>query len=47
MSEKHINLTLNVWRQKNAQDEGRFVSYEAKGVSTEMSFLEKIGRAHV
>lgn len=42
MSEKHINLTLNVWRQKNAQDEGRFVAYEAKGVSTEMSFLEML-----
>ena len=42
MSEKLINITLSVWRQKNAQDEGRFVSYEAKGVSTEMSFLEML-----
>ncbi len=40
--EKHINVTLNVWRQKNAQDEGRFVTYEAKQVSTEMSFLEML-----
>ncbi len=40
--EKHINITLNVWRQKNAQDEGGFVTYEAKGVSTEMSFLEML-----
>ena len=40
--EKLINLTLQVWRQKNAQDEGRFVTYEAKGVSTEMSFLEML-----
>ena len=42
MSEKHINLTLYVWRQKNAQDEGGFVTYEAKHVSTEMSFLEML-----
>lgn len=42
MSEKHLNLTLQVWRQKNAQDEGRFVTYEAKGISTEMSFLEML-----
>ncbi len=42
MSEQHINVTLHVWRQKNAQDEGRFVTYEAKGVSTEMSFLEML-----
>ncbi|MCE1228772.1 MAG: succinate dehydrogenase/fumarate reductase iron-sulfur subunit, partial [Firmicutes bacterium] len=40
--EKHLNLTLHVWRQKNAQDEGRFVTYEAKGISTEMSFLEML-----
>ncbi|MDP2876596.1 MAG: succinate dehydrogenase/fumarate reductase iron-sulfur subunit [Holophaga sp.] len=40
--EKHINITLNVWRQKNAQDEGGFVIYEAKNVSTEMSFLEML-----
>ncbi len=42
MSEKHINLTLKVWRQKNAQDEGHFATYEAKQVSTEMSFLEML-----
>lgn len=42
MSEKLINLTLQVWRQKHAQDEGRFVTYEAKGISTEMSFLEML-----
>jgi len=37
-----INLTLNVWRQKDARSLGRFVSYEAKGISTEMSFLEML-----
>jgi succinate dehydrogenase / fumarate reductase iron-sulfur subunit len=40
--EKHINVKLHVWRQKNAADPGRFVDYDAKGVSTEMSFLEML-----
>jgi succinate dehydrogenase / fumarate reductase iron-sulfur subunit len=37
-----MNITLNVWRQKNARDPGRFVTYDAKGVSAEMSFLEML-----
>lgn len=37
-----INLTLKIWRQKNASSEGKFVSYEMKGVSTHMSFLEML-----
>ncbi len=40
--EKHIDVKLHVWRQKNAKEPGRFVDYEAKGVSTEMSFLEML-----
>jgi succinate dehydrogenase / fumarate reductase iron-sulfur subunit len=40
--EKHIDVKLHVWRQKNAADPGRFVDLEAKGVSTEMSFLEML-----
>jgi succinate dehydrogenase / fumarate reductase iron-sulfur subunit len=39
---KHINIKLHVWRQKNATDAGHFVDYEAKDVSTEMSFLEML-----
>lgn len=35
-----INLTLKIWRQKNAQAQGQFATYEMKGVSTHMSFLE-------
>lgn len=35
-----MNLTLNVWRQKNPQDNGGFESYQVAGVSTESSFLE-------
>jgi len=37
-----LNLTLNVWRQKNAGSPGRFVTYAARGISTEMSFLEML-----
>ncbi len=37
-----MNLTLYVWRQKNANDKGKLVQYEAKDVSTHMSFLEML-----
>jgi succinate dehydrogenase / fumarate reductase iron-sulfur subunit len=37
-----MNLTLRVWRQKNVEDSGRLVSYEAKDVSPDMSFLEML-----
>jgi len=37
-----VNLTLNVWRQKDAQAEGSFVTYAATGISPEMSFLEML-----
>ena len=37
-----MNVTLQVWRQKDAKDEGRFVRYEATGVSEHMSFLEML-----
>jgi succinate dehydrogenase / fumarate reductase iron-sulfur subunit len=39
---KTIDISLNVWRQKDARSEGRFVSYEAKGISVDMSFLEML-----
>jgi succinate dehydrogenase / fumarate reductase iron-sulfur subunit len=42
MPERFLNIKLNVWRQKNAQDEGRFETYEANSISTEMSFLEML-----
>jgi succinate dehydrogenase / fumarate reductase iron-sulfur subunit len=35
-----IDLTLHVWRQSGPDKPGAFVRYEAKGVSTHMSFLE-------
>jgi len=37
-----MNLTLKVWRQKNAQGTGHFESYEAKEVNPDMSFLEML-----
>jgi succinate dehydrogenase / fumarate reductase, iron-sulfur subunit len=35
-----MNLTLKVWKQKNADSEGRFETYQVKNISSEMSFLE-------
>jgi succinate dehydrogenase / fumarate reductase iron-sulfur subunit len=37
-----MNLTLKVWRQKNAQDKGRMETYLAKDISEHMSFLEML-----
>src|SRR5438045_1026480 len=37
-----MNLTLKVWRQKNATDAGRFETYAANGISEHMSFLEML-----
>ena len=37
-----MNLHLKVWRQKNRNAKGKFVAYEASGVSPDMSFLEMI-----
>jgi succinate dehydrogenase / fumarate reductase iron-sulfur subunit len=39
---RSMNLTLQVWRQKNAKAEGKFVTYVAKDVSPDMSFLEML-----
>jgi succinate dehydrogenase / fumarate reductase iron-sulfur subunit len=38
--EKNLNLNLKVWRQKNANDKGRFEEYKVNDISTDMSFLE-------
>src|SRR3954467_12862835 len=37
-----MNLTLKVWRQKDQNDPGRFVTYVADDVSPDMSFLEML-----
>ncbi|OPX36996.1 MAG: succinate dehydrogenase/fumarate reductase iron-sulfur subunit [Desulfobacteraceae bacterium 4484_190.1] len=38
----NLNLTLKVWRQKNSNDKGHMETYEARDISTEMSFLEML-----
>ncbi|MDB5132916.1 MAG: succinate dehydrogenase/fumarate reductase iron-sulfur subunit [Mucilaginibacter sp.] len=38
----NMNLTLKVWRQKNADAKGAFVTYKAEGISPDMSFLEML-----
>jgi succinate dehydrogenase / fumarate reductase, iron-sulfur subunit len=37
-----MNLTLEVWRQKNKNDAGHFETYQAKGISEDQSFLEML-----
>ena len=37
-----LNLTLKVWRQKNAGTPGKFVEYPAKNIPTDCSFLEML-----
>jgi succinate dehydrogenase / fumarate reductase, iron-sulfur subunit len=37
-----INLTLHVWRQHSGRDGGKMVTYQAKDISVEMSFLEML-----
>src|ERR1035437_7279040 len=35
-----MNLTLKIWRQKNAKEAGNLVTYPVKDISEDMSFLE-------
>ena len=37
-----MNLTLHVWRQKDTGRPGRFVTYAARDISPDMSFLEML-----
>jgi len=39
---KTIQLTLKVWRQKSPSDKGVFETYQARDISTDMSFLEML-----
>ncbi|MCX6182210.1 MAG: succinate dehydrogenase/fumarate reductase iron-sulfur subunit [Bacteroidetes bacterium] len=36
----NMNLTLKVWRQKNAEQKGELVTYPVANISPDMSFLE-------
>jgi len=40
MASKFINITLKVWRQKNANSKGAIETYKLDHVSTDSSFLE-------
>jgi len=35
-----MNLTLKIWRQKNAASKGKFVTYKVNDISSNSSFLE-------
>ncbi len=37
-----MNLTLKIWRQKNANDKGKMVDYKVNDISPDMSFLEML-----
>ncbi|HVS93829.1 MAG TPA: succinate dehydrogenase/fumarate reductase iron-sulfur subunit [Mucilaginibacter sp.] len=42
MTNENMSLTLRVWRQRNAQSTGKFVTYKAENISPDMSFLEML-----
>ena len=42
MTASTINLTLKVWRQGRSDKKGRFETYPANNISTDMSFLEML-----
>ena len=46
MGSDSINITLKVWRQKNAGDKGRFETIAVNDVDTHMSFLEMLDTAN-
>lgn len=41
-TKQKINLKLKVWRQKGAQSQGKFETYQAQDVSPDASFLEML-----
>ena len=42
MSEQAMTITLKIWRQKDRNSRGRFVSYPMHNISPDMSFLEML-----
>jgi succinate dehydrogenase / fumarate reductase, iron-sulfur subunit len=42
MEHYNMSLTLKIWRQKNKNTKGGFVTYQVSDISSEMSFLEMI-----
>ena len=41
-----MNLRLHVWRQKDGKSQGRLETYEAKGISSDQSFLEMLDQVN-
>lgn len=41
-SNKNINISLKIWRQKNAKSKGNIETYKLDNVSTDSSFLEML-----
>jgi succinate dehydrogenase / fumarate reductase iron-sulfur subunit len=39
-----MNLTLKIWRQLNSEAAGKFVTYQVKDVTKDMSFLEMLDK---
>ena len=39
---KNINITLQIWRQKNSKEKGKMETYKLNDVSTASSFLEML-----
>lgn len=37
-----MNYTLHIWRQQDAQDQGRFATYRVTDIGPDMSFLEML-----
>src|SRR5579885_63952 len=37
-----MNFTLHIWRQKRPQEDGQMVTYDARDISPDMSFLEML-----
>lgn len=46
MADKKIDLKIKVWRQNGPKAEGKFQELEAKGVSTDASFLEMLDQVN-
>jgi succinate dehydrogenase / fumarate reductase iron-sulfur subunit len=42
MSEKGMNLTLKIWRQKDSESKGKMETYKVTDISEHMSFLEML-----
>ena len=42
MSEKGMNLTLKIWRQKDSKSKGKMETYPIANISEHMSFLEML-----